>query len=211
MAMRIFTAHVRVGVVCAVTATAWVVAACGASPVVVKSTTAATSSPTPAQLFGDDFEGVCQGATVSRATPYATAGASHKVILFGPNDGKLYENTSTLPADWMVQFDTNSDAYAKVDTVACEEVESEQTVKQCTGYTKDDRETNNEVTLNTATYKITVHEATTGKVLGTTELDGTDDTCPTFMSFDDENQKKTYDAPPSKEDLVAFVKPFVQP
>lgn len=68
-----------------------------------------------------------------------------------------------------------------------------------------------EVTLNTATYKITVHEATTGKVLGTTELDGTDDTCPTFMSFDDENQKKTYDAPPSKEDLVAFVKPFVQP
>jgi hypothetical protein len=31
-----------------------------------------------------------------------------------------------------------------------------------------------------------------------------------FMSFD-ENQKKTYDAPPSNEDLVAFVKPFVQP
>jgi hypothetical protein len=37
-------------------------------------------------------------------------------------------------------------------------------------------------------------------VLGTTELDGTDDTCPMFMSFDDENQKKTYEAPPSKED-----------
>ncbi len=209
--MRIFTTQVRVGVLCAVMATACIVAACGASPVVVKPTTTATSSSAPAQLFADDFQGACQGATVSRATPYAEAGTSHKVILFGPNDGKLYEDTSTLPADWMVQYDTNSDAYAKVDTVACEEVESEQTVKQCTGYTKDDHETNNEVTLNTATYKVTVHEATTGKVLGTTELDGTDDTCPMFMSFDDENQKKTYDAPPSKEDVVAFVKPFVQP
>jgi hypothetical protein len=171
----------------------------------------ATSPFAPAQLFGDDFQGVCQGATVSRATPYAGAGPSHKVILFGPNDGQLYEDTSTLPADWMVQFDSDSDAYAKIDTVACEEVESEQMVKQCTGYTKDDHETNNEVTPNTATYKITVHEATTGKVLGTTEVEWTDDTCPMFMSFDDDNQTKTYDAPPSSEDLVAFVKLYVQP
>jgi hypothetical protein len=123
--MRVFTTQVRVGVLCAVIAAACVVAACGASPVVVKPTTTATSSSAPAQLFADDFQGACQGATVSRATPYAEAGTS--------------------------------------------------------------------------------------KVLGTTELDGTDDTCPMFMSFDDENQKKTYDAPPSKEDVVAFVKPFVQP
>jgi hypothetical protein len=32
-----------------------------------------------------------------------------------------------------------------------------------------------------------------------------------FMTFDDDNQKKTYDAPPPKDDLIAFVKPFVQP
>jgi hypothetical protein len=53
----------------------------------------------PVQLFSDDFQGVCQGATVSRATPYRATGATHKVILFSPNDGKLYEDTSTLPND----------------------------------------------------------------------------------------------------------------
>lgn len=79
-----------------------------------------------------------------------------------PNDGKLYQDTSTLPNDWTVQFDSKSDAYAKVDTVACVEVASEQMVKECTGYTLDD-------------------------------------------------QTKTYDAPPSTDDLIALVKPFVQP
>jgi hypothetical protein len=81
------------------------------------------------------FEGVCQGATVSKATPYVATGAAHEVILFSPNDGKLYEDTSTLPTDWTVQFDTKSDAYAKVDTVACVDVTSQQMVKECTGYT----------------------------------------------------------------------------
>ena len=49
------------------------------------------------------------------------------------------------------------------------------------------------------------------KVLGTTELDGTDDTCPTVMTFDTDDQTKIYDAPPSTDDLIAFMKPFVQP
>lgn len=185
---------------------------CGSSTGQAAPTSGTESSPdAPVQLFSDDFQGVCQGATVSRATPYRATGAGHKVILFSPNDGKLYEDTSTLPNDWMVQFDTKSDAYAKVDTVACIEITSEQMVKECTGYTRDNHDTNDKVTLNTATYTVTVREATTGKVLGTTELDGTDDTCPTVMTFDDDDQTKTYDAPPSTDDLIAFVKPFVQP
>ena len=192
------------------TAAASILSSCAGSPG-GHGPTGITTSPAPAQLFADDFKPVCQGATVSRATPYAAAGATHKVILFAPNDGGPYEDTSTFPTDWMVQFDANSDAYQKVDTVVCENVESEQLIKECTGYTKDDHETNNKVTLNSAKYQVSVHEATTGKVLSTTELDGTDDTCPMFMTFDDDDQRKTYDAPPSKEDLIAFVKPFVQP
>jgi hypothetical protein len=31
------------------------------------------------------------------------------------------------------------------------------------------------------------------------------------MSFDNDTQTKTYDAPPSNDDLVAYLKPFVQP
>jgi hypothetical protein len=91
--------------------------------------------------------------------------------------------TSTLPSDWIVQFDANSDADAKVDTVE----------------------------LRSANYTVSVHEATTGNELGTTELSGTDDSCPMFMTFDNDTQSKVYDAPPSKDDLVAFIKPFVQP
>jgi hypothetical protein len=55
-----------------------------------------------------------------------------------------------------------------------------------------------------ATYTVSVHEATTGNELGTTELSGTDDSCPMFMTFDNATQSMVYDAPPSKDDLVAF-------
>jgi hypothetical protein len=169
------------------------------------------TSTAAAQLFADDFRGVCKGATVSRATAYSADAPSHKVVLFSPNDGDAVEDTSTLPSDWMVQFDANSDAYAKVDTVACVEVKDEQSLKQCSGYQDDGHDTSNSVDLRSATYTVSVHEATTGKELGTTELSGTDDSCPMFMTFDNDTQSKVYDAPPSKDDLIAFLKPFVQP
>lgn len=31
-----------------------------------------------------------------------------------------------------------------------------------------------------------------------------------FMTFDINTQRKVYDAPPSKDDLFAFLKPFVE-
>jgi hypothetical protein len=148
---------------------------------------------------------------VSRATAYDAAAAAHKVVLFSSYDGDLIEDTSTLPEDWMAQFDANGDAYAKVDTVACVEVKDEQPLKECTGYQNDGHDTDNKVDLRTATYTVSVHEATTGKELGTTELDGTDDSCPSVVSFENDTQTKAYDSPPSTDDLVAFIKPFVQP
>lgn len=179
----------------------------GANP----TSTGATTLVPPAKLFADDFKGVCQGATVSRAAAYDTASPSHKVILFSPYNGGPLEDTTTLPADWTVQFDANSDAYAKVDTVACVEVKDEQPLKECTGYQDDGHDTSNSVDVRSATYTVSVHEALTGKELGVTELSGTDDSCPMVMSFDDDTQSKTYDVPPSTEDLIAFLKPFVQP
>ncbi len=174
------------------------------------STGTATSS-VPAQMFADDFRGACNGATVSRATAYAADAPSHKVILFSPYGGDVIEDTTTLPPDWMVQFDANSDAYAKVDTVVCVAAKDEQPLKECTGYQDDGHDTNNTVDLRSATYTVSVREATTGKELGSTELTSSDDTCPMFMSFDNDAQTKAYDAPPSTDDLVAFLKPFVQP
>jgi hypothetical protein len=174
-------------------------------------TSAPGTSVPAAKLFSDDFRGVCQGAGVSRATAYTKGAPSHKLILFSANSGSLTEDTTTLPSDWVVQFDANTDAYAKADTVACVQVKDDKPLKECTGYQNNGHDTKNKVDLRTATYTVAVHEATTGTVLGQTELAGTDDSCPMFMTFDDENQSKTYDAPPSKDQLIAFIKPFVQP
>jgi hypothetical protein len=170
-----------------------------------------TTAPTPTKLVPDDLQAACKGATVSRATPYAPGAPTHKVILFSPYGGGVVEDMSTLPEDWMVQFDANSDAYAKVDTVACVDVKDEQPLKECTGYQDDGHDTSSTVDLRSADYTVSVREATTGKELGQTELPGTDDSCPMFVSFDNDTQTKIYYAPPSKDDLVAFLKPFVQP
>jgi len=183
----------------------------GSVHVVPTMSTAPSTSSAPAKLFADDLQAACKGATVSRATPYDPGASTHKVVLFSPDGGDVIEDTSTLPSDWMVQFDANSDAYAKVDTVACLEVKDEQPLKECTGYQDDGRDTSNEVDLRSAVYTVSVREATTGKELGSTELSGTDDTCPMFMSFDNDTQTKVYYAPPSKDDLIAFIKQFVQP
>jgi uncharacterized protein YceK len=208
------TTTVVLRVAVAAIAVAGLAAAAGCSTVIRSggpTPTVAPTSTTPAKMFADDFRGACKGATVSRATAYDTGAPSHKVILFSPYSGDIVEDTTTLPSDWMVQFDANSDAYAKVDTVACVEVKDEQPLKECSGYQDNGRDTSNKVDLRSADYTVSVREATTGKELGSTELSSSDDSCPMFMSFDNDTQDKTYDAPPSKDDLVAFLKPFVQP
>jgi len=63
----------------------------------------------------------------------------------------------------MVQFDANADAYAKVDTVACVDVKDEQPLKECTGYSGQRSRHGDKVKLQSATYSVSVHEATTGK------------------------------------------------
>jgi hypothetical protein len=204
-ALRLATlAIVTAGLAAAGCSTTAVVGGGGSHP---SSTTVAP----PAKLFADDFKGACSGATVSRAARYDAAAAVHKAILFSPNGTDSYEDTTTLPADWMVQFDADSDAYAAVDTVVCLSVESDESIKECTGYQDNGHDTDDKVDLRTATYAVSVREAKTGKELGATELSSGDDTCPLVISFDDDHQTKVFDAPPAKDDLVAFVKPFVQP
>lgn len=170
----------------------------------------ATSSA-PAKLTSADFMAVCQGATQSHATGYSPDAKSHKTILFTPWGQGLVEDTSTLPSDWTVQFDANRNTYAAIDTVTCVETKDQQSVKECTGYQDNGHSTANKVDLRATTYTVTVRVATTGQELGTTELSGTDSTCPMFMSFDDDTQTKPYNVPPPKDDLIAFVKQFIQP
>ena|SRR5690242_12363770 len=214
--------HPRIVVGAAAAVTIIALSACGTTvhiaggdPTTAAKSPASLQTPTGSpsaegKLFADDFRGVCQGATMSRARAYHSGGP-HKVVLFTPYSGDMIEDTTTLPEDWMVQFDANGDAYAKVDTVACVSVTDEQPLKECTGYQDNGHDTDNKVDLRSATYSVSVHEATTGEELGSTELSGTDDSCPTVVSFENDTQEKVYDTPLSNDDLVAFLKPFVQP
>jgi hypothetical protein len=123
----------------------------------------------------------------------------------------LVADSFKLPDDWQVKFDPNADAYAAVDLVACSVRTSDTFVKDCSGYEKDNQPTSDIAKLHTATYKLTVHEATTGKVLGSKDLAASDTECPSFVTFDSDSSTKDYYDSPSTDEVVAFVKPFAQP
>jgi hypothetical protein len=173
----------------------------------------ATNAPVQTiQLFDTNFQPVCQGATVSRATAYDPKAPTHKVLYFESYRDTIVATTSKIPTDWQVQFDANSDALAAVDLVACAVRTQDTFVKDCTGY-KDNNgvDSGNVAKLHSATYELTVHEAKTGKSLGSTTIDAPASDCPTFLTFDGDTTTLDYYEPPSQDAVVAFVKPFAQP
>lgn len=172
---------------------------------------AATGTAAPKQLFSSDFEGSCQGATVSSATAYDPAAATHKVLLFSTYEDSLIEDITTLPADWQVTFEPDGNAYAAVDLVACAVRTEEAFVEDCTGYESDGVATQNVAKLHSATYELTIREATTGTELGSTTIAAAMDSCPMFVTFESDDDVVDYFAPPTEDEVTAFLKPFVQP
>ena len=171
----------------------------------------APATTTPPQLFDSDFRSVCQGASQSRATAYDAAAATHKVLYFETYKDSLVQSESKLPSDWQVTFDANCDAFAETDLVACAVRTGDTFVKDCTGYQKDGVDTGNVAKLHSATYELTVHEATTGKTLDTTTIDAPASDCPMFVSFESDADTVLYYETPSEDEVVAFLKPHAQP
>lgn len=145
---------------------------------------AGTEVAVGSQLFPDNFKGVCSGASVSTATAYDPAATSHKALYFATYEDDLMDQSSSLPADWTVQWSQEGDALRAIDLVACARRTAAREVKVCDGYENDDRPTQNKVRWHTATYELSVREATTGKELATTTLEATDADCPMFWTFD---------------------------
>lgn len=162
------------------------------------------------KLFADDFKGVCSGATVSRATAYDAAAAGHKAVYFATYKDGLGDRSSALPADWTVQFSADTDAYKAIDLVVCAKRSAAQQVKVCDGYKKDGKPTQNKVRWHTATYKMSVAEATTGKTLAETTLEATNADCPMFQSFDGEADTIDGYASPSDTAVADFLKPHIK-
>lgn len=167
-----------------------------------------TSGP----IFPDDFKPVCQGATVSAATAYDENATTHKAVYFASSDDDLVDRSANLPADWTVAFSTEGDALAAIDLVLCATRTAEELVQECTGYEDDGVDTGNTVNWHTATYDVSVRAATTGQVLAEETMEATDEECPSFVFFDEEKDdtQDMYAEVPEK-DLIAFLKPFVQP
>jgi hypothetical protein len=167
---------------------------------------AAAGSP----LFPDDFKGVCSGGSVSKATPYDAKAASHKVLLFSTYKDDLQQST-TLPPDWTVQFSPEHDALKAVDLVGCARRTADKLVKTCDGYEKDGKSTGGKVRWHSATYELSVHEATTGKKLDSTSVEATSETCPMFASFDGKNETIDMYATAPDTEINDFLKPYVKP
>jgi hypothetical protein len=161
------------------------------------------------QLFPDSFKGVCSGASVSTATAYDPAGATHKALYFGTYEDDFTDRSSSLPADWTVLFSPDSDALRAIDLVVCAKRTAAQEVKVCDGYEDDDRPTRNKVRWHTATYQLSVREAQTGKELAQTTLEAADADCPMFWSFDGDSETDDGYASPSDSAVADFLRPHI--
>ena len=161
------------------------------------------------QLFPDNFKGVCSGASVSAATAYDPQAKVHKALYFATYKDDLMDQSSSLPGDWTVQFSPTGDALKAVDTVVCAKRTAAREVKLCDGYKDNDKPTQNKVRWHTATYELSVWQATTGKKLAQTTAEATSSVCPMFMSFD--NDSDTVDAYASLSDSVVadFLRPYI--
>jgi hypothetical protein len=169
-----------------------------------------TPSATAAQLFPDDFKGVCSGASVAKATAYDPAGTAHKALYFSTYKDDFTDSSSSLPGDWTEQWAEGRDALQVIDLVVCAKRTAAKEVKVCDGYKNDDKPTQNKVRWHTATYALSVWEAKTGKKLAETTAESSDTGCPMFMNFD--GDAETVDAYASLPDSVVadFLRPHIK-
>src|SRR4051812_47201162 len=97
---------------------------------VVNGGSATQAAAAPAgQLFPDNFKGVCSGASVSAATAYVPGSKAHKALYFGTYKDDFSDHSSSLPADWTVQYSQTTDAFKAIDLVVCAKRIAAQEVK----------------------------------------------------------------------------------
>jgi len=170
----------------------------------------ATLAAAPAgQLFPDNFKGVCSGASVSAATAYAPGSKAHKALFFETYKDDFSDHSSSLPADWTVQYSQTSDAFKAIDLVVCAKRTAAKEVKVCDKYKTDGKPSQNKVRWHTATYEVTAWEAKTGKKLAQTTLEATDTDCPMFENFSGDSDTVDDYASPSSAQVADFLRPHV--
>ncbi len=164
--------------------------------------------------FLSDFDRVCTTETgFGGATPYSDGPGPHPFVLMQESDaGFIFErDLRDAPAGWNIQtdsdFDDNSEIVA-TELIAC----SVRTGTTPTGIMCDlEMDDESIVTLEVVdvTFELTVHEATTGNVVGSDTIEAVDPTCPSFV-FIDEGETQYFNAP-TEEQYINAMKPYVTP
>ena len=176
------------------------------------SANGAADTPTPpaGQLFADNFKGVCSGATVSGATAYNAQGRAHKALFFETYKDGLADRSTSLPDDWTVQYSTQGDAYRAVDLVVCARRTADRQVKVCDGYkNREEQPTQNRVNWHSATYELTLREATTGRQLAQSTVEANDASCPMLQMFENDTEVVEGYASPSDTAVADFLRPHI--
>jgi hypothetical protein len=198
--------------ICGLTAAAFVLASCGKVGGNNAGSEAKGGSGTPAraaQLFPDDFKGVCSGAPVSAATAYAPGAKAHKALYFETYKDDFSDHSSSLPDDWTVQYSEKGDAFKAIDLVVCARRTAAHEVKLCDKYKTDDKPSQNKVRWHTATYELSAWEARTGKKIAQTTVEATDTDCPMFENFSSDSETVDDYASPSSAAVADFLRPHM--
>ena len=170
---------------------------------------AQTAQAPAGQLFPDNFKGVCSGASVSAAAAYVPASKGHKALYFQTYKDDFSDHSSSLPADWTVQYSQTGDAFRAIDLVVCAKRIAAKEVKVCDKYKTDGKPSQNKVRWHTATYELTAWEAKTGKKRAETTLEATDADCPMFENFSSGTDVIDDYASPSSAQVADFLRPHV--
>ena len=97
-----------------------------------------------------------------------------------------------------------------VELVVCLNRTSATLVQTCDGYLDDnDEDTGKVVEVYDTVYDVRLIAATSGEVVATTTVEGSDDLCPSFVFFDEGQTVKPWYAEPMDE-LTVFLTPYVE-
>ncbi|BAN03814.1 hypothetical protein [Ilumatobacter coccineus] len=164
--------------------------------------------------FLSDFERVCTTETgFAGATPYSDGPGPHPFVLLVESDsGSMFDRTiSDAPPGWAIEtdldFDDNSE-FVATELIAC----ATQSSAEPTGIMCDlELDDDSVVTLELVdvTMDLTIREATTGNVVGTETLDGSDAECPFFALINDGDTQHMNT--PTDDDYISALKPYVAP
>jgi hypothetical protein len=172
----------------------------------------AGGDPTELPQFDAELSRVCETQIgFGGATALSNGPGPRPVILFRENNGIFIESSADLPAGWRIDadldFDDNSELQP-LEMIACSAITS-QTPNGIACDLEGDDGSITTLALVDVTYELTVYEATSAEVIGTSVIEAASERCPTIVLVD--QGQTDYLNTPSADQFIVALEPFVLP